>query len=54
MEAAILYAILAELMFDLRERLETVLRAVYILNPEEYDSDSDSDDEDEPPKGMYT
>jgi len=50
MNTAIIYAVLSELVWDIRDRLEIVLRALAILNPEE----DEEGEETEPPLGLYS
>jgi hypothetical protein len=48
-------AILEDVLWELRERLEVILRALYILNPDyESGEEESSDEEDEPPLRMYS
>ena len=49
---ALVMTFLENALYDIRDRLENILRELAILNPEE--DDSDSDDDDEPPSQMYT
>ena len=52
MNLPIIFAIAEDILYDIRERLEIILRALYILNPP--DEEEEEEEEDKPPPGLYS